>query len=154
MRERLVSVGLLLAIWAGLMIGALVWMEARVPPPFDGGVPAMAAPPALGATQRFVFSATSITQTFQYGSVDVLDTTIRHVYYRVVPSTTGTLTITVNGMWQNVIHSTQTVTAALVGTTAKTGVITATTTPLYPVLRVGAQVSAGTGTATLAVVAQ
>lgn len=120
-------------------------------------VTVVASPPAAGATHRVVFNTAAITQTEQTGSqVDVLGTTSRYVLYRLETAavTTATVTMTVESMWMTNVMATSINTDTVISTTETTGAITVTGSLFATALQVKVDVSAGTVTSTLGVVAQ
>ena len=99
---------------------------------------------------------TAVTQTTLYRGIDMTGSEQRYVFFDTgIPSTTGTVTITTKTMWRGVEFTSTTTTGSPNPSTAATGGITvATGTPYYPTLLVGVEISAGTFTPTIAVVAQ
>ncbi len=99
---------------------------------------------------------TVITQTTLYRGIDMTGSEQRYVLYDSgTPSTTGTMTITTKTMWRDVQFSSSTITGSINPSVVVSGSITvATGTPYYPTLLVGAEISTGTFTPTIAVVAQ
>jgi len=144
---------LYVAIVAGLaLVAAILLMPGCVPveTPVE-----RAASPWPGEV-RLWNADTPVTQTTLYRGIDMTGSEQRYVFFDTgIPSTTGTVTITTKTMWRDVEFVSTETTGSPNPSTAATGCITvATGTPYYPTLLVGVEISAGTFTPTIAVVAQ
>ena len=155
MKDKLIQVVLLTAIVATL-VAVSVWVlgtgQAIAPP--EAPVERAASP--WPGEVRLWNADTAITQTTLYRGIDMTGSEQRYVFFDTgIPSTTGTVTITTKTMWRDVEFVSTETAGSPNPSAAATGCITvATGTPYYPTLLVGVEISAGTFTPTIAVVAQ
>ncbi len=155
MKEKLfvaITLGLILIVALLLTPYAALFWEPYMPP--EAPVERAASP--WPGEVRLWNADTAITQTTLYRGIDMTGSEQRYVFFDTgIPSTTGTVTITTKTMWRDVEFTSDTTAVSPNPSTAATGAITvATGTPYYPTLLVGVEISAGTFTPTIAVVAQ
>lgn len=138
-----IALGMLLVAVTLLVPGCIEAPVERAAAPWPGEV-------------RLWNADTAITQTTLYRGIDMTGSEQRYVFFDTgIPSTTGTVTITTKTMWRDVEFVSTETAGSPNPSTAATGCITvATGTPYYPTLLVGVEISAGTFTPTIAVVAQ
>ena len=148
MKERLC-----VAIVAGLaLVAAVLLVPSCVP--IEAPVERAALP--WPGEVRLWNADTPVTQTTLYRGIDMTGSEQRYVFFDTgIPSTTGTVTITTKTMWRDVEFVSTETAGSPNPSAAATGCITvASGTPYYPTLLVGVEISAGTFTPTIAVVAQ
>ena len=143
-------------LYVAITLGLIMVMVLLLAACMGSEVPVERAASPWPGEVRLWNADTAITQTTLYRGIDMTGSEQRYVFFDTgIPSTTGTVTITTKTMWRDVEFVSTTTTGSPNPSTAATGAITvATGTPYYPTLLVGVEISAGTFTPTIAVVAQ